>query len=74
MDGNATSMPNGGPEHDEIVETPFLIVGAGPAGASLACFLAEYGLTGIIVVKAPGTAKEPRYVYDRTVSLFHGSG
>lgn len=25
------------------VETEFLIVGAGPAGASLACFLASYG-------------------------------
>lgn len=26
-----------------IVDTPFLIVGAGPAGASLACFLAYQG-------------------------------
>jgi ribulose 1,5-bisphosphate synthetase/thiazole synthase len=26
-----------------IAETEFLIVGAGPAGASLACFLASHG-------------------------------
>ena len=28
---------------DGLVETEFLIVGAGPAGASLACFLTMYG-------------------------------
>lgn len=28
---------------DDIVETEFLIAGAGPAGASLACFLTSYG-------------------------------
>lgn len=58
-----SSLPNGdtaSPPDDKIIETQFLIVGAGPAGASLACFLAEYGLTGIVVVKAPGVAKEPR--------------
>ena len=27
-----------------IVKTDLLIVGAGPAGASLACFLAEHGM------------------------------
>lgn len=27
----------------DIVKTDLLIVGAGPAGASLACFLAEHG-------------------------------
>lgn len=41
-------------------ETELLIVGAGPAGASLACFLAEYGLKGIIIAAAPGTAETPR--------------
>lgn len=45
---------------DAAVETTFLIVGAGPAGASLGCFLASYGLKGIIIAAAPGTAKEPR--------------
>ncbi|KAL1980673.1 hypothetical protein VTN96DRAFT_3653 [Rasamsonia emersonii] len=42
------------------VETEFLIVGAGPAGASLACFLASYGLKGIMISAAPGTANTPR--------------
>lgn len=42
------------------IETSFLIVGAGPAGASLASFLASYGLNGIVVSAAAGTAKEPR--------------
>lgn len=28
----------------EIVETDLLIVGTGPAGASLACFLASHGM------------------------------
>lgn len=44
----------------DIIQTPFLIVGAGPAGASLACFLADHGLTGIIIAAASGIAKTPR--------------
>ncbi|KAF2858609.1 hypothetical protein K470DRAFT_220909 [Piedraia hortae CBS 480.64] len=43
-----------------VVETPYLIVGAGPAGAALACFLSSHGLKGIIISAAEGTAKEPR--------------
>ncbi|TPX13400.1 uncharacterized protein E0L32_006130 [Thyridium curvatum] len=42
------------------LETEFLVVGAGPAGASLACFLASYGLKGIMISAAPGTADTPR--------------
>ncbi|KAF2724420.1 hypothetical protein K431DRAFT_281850 [Polychaeton citri CBS 116435] len=42
------------------VEIPYLIIGAGPAGASLACFLSQHGLTGIIVSAQSGTSKEPR--------------
>lgn len=42
------------------LETDFLIVGAGPAGASLACFLASHSLTGILLSSAPGTAFTPR--------------
>ncbi|KAJ9131364.1 Phenol 2-monooxygenase [Pleurostoma richardsiae] len=45
---------------DHVVKTDLLIVGAGPAGASLACFLASYGRTGIIISAAPGTAETPR--------------
>lgn len=28
---------------DEVIKTDLLIIGAGPAGASLACFLAHHG-------------------------------
>ncbi|KAK3321266.1 putative 2,4-dichlorophenol 6-monooxygenase [Cercophora scortea] len=45
---------------DTIVETELLIVGAGPAGASLACFLSTYGLKGIIISASHGTANTPR--------------
>lgn len=45
---------------EDIVKTDFLIVGAGPAGASLACFLGAYGLKGIIIAAAPGNADTPR--------------
>lgn len=60
-----TTLPNGNPppsapSSTPIIEIPYLIVGAGPAGASLACFLASHGLTGILISAAPGTAKEPR--------------
>jgi 2-polyprenyl-6-methoxyphenol hydroxylase-like FAD-dependent oxidoreductase len=47
-------------KEDNITKTDLLIVGAGPAGASLACFLASYGLTGIMIAAAPGTAETPR--------------
>ncbi|KAK3387855.1 FAD binding domain-containing protein [Podospora didyma] len=45
---------------DDPIETQFLIVGAGPAGASLACFLTMYGLKGMIIASASGTANTPR--------------
>ncbi|KAI6826123.1 hypothetical protein KC332_g8801 [Hortaea werneckii] len=60
---DSTRIPHRGPtskSEDGALETTFLIVGAGPAGAALACFLAQYGYTGIMLSSAPGTAKEPR--------------
>lgn len=42
------------------IETDLLIVGAGPAGASMACFLARLGLKGIMISSAPSTAHTPR--------------
>lgn len=42
------------------IDTNFLVVGAGPAGASLACFLARSGLRGLMISAAPGTADTPR--------------
>lgn len=41
-------------------ETDILVVGAGPAGASLACFLASHGLRGIMISASHGTADTPR--------------
>ncbi|KAF5253680.1 hypothetical protein FANTH_1371 [Fusarium anthophilum] len=45
---------------DGIFQTQYLIVGCGPAGASLACFLSSHGLSGMMVGAAPGTANTPR--------------
>ncbi|KAK4498747.1 hypothetical protein PRZ48_009257 [Zasmidium cellare] len=42
------------------ISTEILIVGAGPAGASLAAFLSSYGVTGLMISAAPGTADTPR--------------
>jgi 2-polyprenyl-6-methoxyphenol hydroxylase-like FAD-dependent oxidoreductase len=44
----------------KTLETDLLIIGAGPAGASLSCFLARYGLKGITISSASGTSPEPR--------------
>lgn len=47
--GPAVQMTNGTSHHyaseagDGVVSTEFLVVGAGPAGASVACFLTSYG-------------------------------
>ncbi|KAF4611368.1 hypothetical protein G7Y89_g15645 [Cudoniella acicularis] len=43
-----------------VIETDLLIIGAGPAGASLACFLAQHGLKGIMLAATPSTADTPR--------------
>ncbi|KAL1865012.1 hypothetical protein Daus18300_007359 [Diaporthe australafricana] len=42
------------------VQTEFLIVGAGPAGAALACFLGQNGMKGMMIAGAAGTADTPR--------------
>ncbi|KAK3388506.1 FAD binding domain-containing protein [Sordaria brevicollis] len=47
-------------KENNIIQTDLLIVGAGPAGAALACFLAAHGRTGILIAAAPGTADTPR--------------
>ncbi|PQE10674.1 24-dichlorophenol 6-monooxygenase protein [Rutstroemia sp. NJR-2017a BBW] len=54
VDDQSTSTSSG------VVETDLLIIGAGPAGAALACFLAQHGLRGIMLAATPGTADTPR--------------
>ncbi|KAF2847887.1 hypothetical protein T440DRAFT_509901 [Plenodomus tracheiphilus IPT5] len=41
-------------------DTEFLIVGAGPAGSALACFLGYHGFSGIMIAAAPSTSDTPR--------------
>ncbi|KAK2767558.1 hypothetical protein FQN54_003716 [Arachnomyces sp. PD_36] len=55
---NSTERPK--ETEDGGIETEFLVVGAGPAGAALACFLSSYGFKGIMISSAPGTANTPR--------------
>ncbi|KAJ5527093.1 hypothetical protein N7513_011252 [Penicillium frequentans] len=43
-----------------VTSTDVLIVGTGPAGASLACFLASYGIRGIMISASPTNADTPR--------------
>lgn len=48
MAGNASSVGTNGhcnetASQSSSIETDLLIIGAGPAGASLACFLAQHG-------------------------------
>lgn len=46
------------PPHEIL--TDYLIVGAGPAGASLGCFLASHSLSGLLISSASGPARTPR--------------
>ncbi|RDL40142.1 uncharacterized protein BP5553_00121 [Venustampulla echinocandica] len=50
----------GASPYGDVTETDLLIVGAGPAGAGLACFLTQHGLKGIMVAATPSTADTPR--------------
>lgn len=56
-------MLNGG-ENQAVVETEVLIIGAGPAGGSLAAFLAHQGIKCLAVSKYGTTANTPRAVSD----------
>jgi 2-polyprenyl-6-methoxyphenol hydroxylase-like FAD-dependent oxidoreductase len=58
-----TNGVNGHSLHDrdqEVKQVDVLIIGAGPAGASLACFLTSFGIKGMMVSRASGTADTPR--------------
>jgi 2,4-dichlorophenol 6-monooxygenase len=55
---------------------PVLIVGAGPAGLTLALALARYGVPALTVERHPGTAHTPRahIINQRTVEIFRALG
>ncbi|KAJ5713467.1 uncharacterized protein N7483_010648 [Penicillium malachiteum] len=48
------------PKEAPITSTDVLIIGTGPAGASLACFLASYGIQGIMISASSTNADTPR--------------
>lgn len=58
------------------VETDVLVVGAGPAGLTLAALLAEYGVRAITVTKYAGTAHSPRahITNQRAMEVFRDLG
>ncbi|CAG7939947.1 unnamed protein product [Penicillium nalgiovense] len=57
---SSTAQVTNSDKVEDAIDTEFLIVGAGPAGAALACFLGSHGLKGIMISSAPGTANTPR--------------
>src|SRR5258705_4785180 len=61
---------------DADIEIPVLIVGAGPAGLTLALALARYGVAALTVEKHPSTAHTPRahIINQRRVEVFGALG
>jgi len=58
------------------IDTPVLIVGAGPAGLASSNLLSRHGVHHLLVEKHPGTAHTPRahIVNQRTVEIFRHMG
>ena len=60
----------------EDVETPVLIAGGGLVGLSMAMFLANHGISSLVVERTTGTAKLPKAAFFslRTLELFRAAG
>ena len=63
--GNPVASPTKGSGSSDVPETSVtecdvLIIGAGPAGASLASFLSSHGITGLMISSASSTSITPR--------------
>ena len=58
------------------IQTPVLVVGAGPAGLVTSLTLAHHGVESLLVEKHPGTSIYPRAtaVSTRTMEIFRGLG
>ena len=58
------------------IETPVLIVGAGPAGLALSLCLRRYGVDHLLVERHPDTAHTPRahIINQRTVEILRDLG
>lgn len=65
----------GGPATADV-ETDVLVVGAGPAGFTLAALLARYGVDAVTVTKYAGTAHSPRahITNQRAMEVFRDLG
>lgn len=60
----------------EAIHVDVLIVGAGPAGASTAMLLGQYGISTLMISRNRGTADTPRahIVNQRTMEIFRDAG
>nr|OQO15560.1 hypothetical protein B0A51_16367 [Rachicladosporium sp. CCFEE 5018] len=52
------ALPKANGESEKIID--YLIVGTGPAGGSLGCFLAQNGMSGLVISNQPSNADTPR--------------
>ncbi|KAK7708411.1 hypothetical protein SLS57_008992 [Botryosphaeria dothidea] len=57
---SGVSTPDAAQRPDVEIEVETLIIGAGPAGAALACFLSSHGIKGLMVSRAATNADTPR--------------
>ena len=51
------------------IEIDVLVIGTGPAGASLAAFLASHGVRGLVIGATSSTAKTPRAHYTNMAAI-----
>ena len=59
-----------------MIETPVLIVGAGPVGLTASILLSQHGIRSLLVERHPGTAIVPkaRGINARTMEMYRQCG